>query len=466
MNFMDAEFLLSGEAARRLYEQTAGMPIFDYHNHLDPQEIVENKNYSSVTSMWLARDHYKWRILRAAGVPERYIRGEADDREKFRAFAAACEKAIGSPVYYWTNLELRRLFGAEEPLTPQSADRLYDLCNRRLQQDDLRPRALLQRLKVRVLCTTEAPDAGLEWHKAFARQADGGLRISPGFRPDGVLHIGKPGWADSVKKLLAAEGVQEDSLDGLEAALASALDRFKALGCFTSDHGFERFAYRTASRDEAQAAFQRALRGEPLTREAEDGYVSYLAARLAALYHSRGVVMQLHLGALRDANTRGFARMGADSGYDSVGRTTDPSALAAFLDDLAQRDQLPDVILYCLNPCDYPVLATVCATFGGGRPGRVQLGAAWWFNDTERGIREQLQYLFENGMFAYTPGMLTDSRSIGSFVRHEYFRRIVCDEVGTLLDSGRYHSFDAARAMLEDVFYNNARRLFIGENAP
>lgn len=461
MSFMDAGFLLSGETARKLYDQTAGMPIFDYHNHLNPQEIVENKNYGSVTSMWLARDHYKWRILRAAGAPERCICGEADDREKFRAFAAACEKAIGSPVYYWTNLELQRLFGAEEPLTRQSADRLYELCNRRLQQEDLRPRELLRKLKVRVLCTTEAPDSALEWHRAFARRADAGLRMSPGFRPDGVLHIGKPGWADSVKKLLAAEEVREESLDGLEAALDAALDRFKELGCFTSDHGFERFAYRPAGKEEARAAFRQALRGETLTQEQQDGYVGYLLGALAALYHSRGIVMQLHLGALRDANTRGFARLGPDSGYDSVGRATDPFALAAFLDALAQRDQLPELILYCLNPCDYPVLATVCATFGGGRPGRVQLGAAWWFNDTERGIREQLQYLFENGMFAYAPGMLTDSRSIGSFVRHEYYRRIVCDEVGALLDSGRYHSFDTAQGMLEDVFYNNAERLFI-----
>lgn len=461
-SFMDADYLLGGEAARKLYYEYAyGMPIFDFHCHLPVKEILADKSYSSITELWLAGDHYKWRAMRAAGIDEKYITGDGDPREKFRLWAKTCERLIGNALYHWSHLELSRYFGIDEPLCEESADRIYDMAGEKLAGDDFRARALLRRMNVRAICTTDDPADDLRPHAAL-RDMDIGFRVLPTFRPDKAMQPDKPGYAEYMLSLGRANGLDIRTPEDLLTALRRAMDRFALAGCLVSDHGMKALSY---TRDQRRATdiFNRALAGKPVSEAEASVLSSYVFDFLTAEYKKRNWAMQLHLGVIRNNNPKLWERIGPDCGGDSIGPASDPEALSLFFRTLEAENRLPRTILYCLNPADNPVLSSMAGNFeGGGIPGRVQFGSAWWFNDTLEGIRRQLDEAINAGLLGYFVGMLTDSRSFSAFTRHEYFRRILCQRLGEVIDRGEYPAEKIATVgeMVKDICFRNAERFF------
>lgn len=423
--FMDKDFLLDTETARVLYhDYAAEMPIFDYHNHLSPKDIAEHRRFRNMTELWLETDHYKWRALRANGVDERLITGDADDYAKFEAWAAVMPKLIGSPLYHWAHLELQRYFGILEPLCPANAREVWERTEKLLQEDGYDAVALLDRMKVRTLCTTDDPADDLAWHQKIREDASIPFRVLPSFRPDKYLR----GDAEADRKLCERYGT-----DDVLTAFSRALDFFQSLGCKGSDHGFAAFDYGT---------------DEILTQRMDF---------LGHEYARRGIVMQLHLGPIRNNSPRLWKLIGPDAGADSVGYTTDPAALSSFFGKLEADGALPRTILYNINPADNMLLSTMAGNFAP----TMQYGTAWWFNDQLRGMRLQLDELMETNALASSVGMLTDSRSFTSFTRHEYYRRILCAKLGELVESGQYpNDIALLGAMVQDVCYNNAERFF------
>ncbi len=453
--FMDKDFLLDTSTASELYHTYAeGCPIIDYHNHLSAQDIAGARRFRNLTELWLAGDHYKWRAMRSCGVDEAYITGDKPDCEKFLAWAGTLPRLAGCPLYHWTHLELQRYFGIAEPLNPESAPRIWERTCGLLAQPDYDTVSLLEKQNVQVLCTTDDPADSLKWHKMIAEKRDVLFQVLPSFRPDRFLNVEADSFPEAVASLAASEEMATDSLDGLKRALAHSLDRFGDARCKVSDHGFTRFVYGRG--DGADAAFQKALAGGTLTESEIADYRGELLRYLGGEYERRGIVMQMHLGAVRNANPYLFASIGADAGGDSVGPATDPFALAALLGDLS-RAGMPRMVLYNLNPAENAVLSTLAVDFAP----RVQYGAAWWFNDTMRGINAQLDELMENGLLAKSVGMLTDSRSFTSFPRHEYYRRILCAKLGRLADSGQYpDDTEALGRIVTDVCWRNAVEFF------
>lgn len=423
--FMDKDFLLDTETARVLYHDYAeDMPIFDYHNHLSPRDIAEHRRFRNLTELWLETDHYKWRALRANGVDERLITGDAGDYEKFEAWAAVTPKLIGSPLYHWEHLELQRYFGIFEPLCPANARAIWERTEQLLQEDGFDAVSLLEKMKVRTLCTTDDPADDLRWHQVIREDASIPFRVLPSFRPDKYLR----GDAAADKALCEKYGT-----DDVCEALSRALDFFQSLGCKGSDHGFASFDY------------------------GKDATMSQRMDFLGHEYARRGIVMQLHLGPIRNNSPRLWNAIGPDAGADSVGYTTDPAALSAFFGKLEADGALPRTILYNINPADNMLLSTMAGNFAPN----MQYGTAWWFNDQLRGMRLQLDELLETNALASSVGMLTDSRSFTSFARHEYYRRILCAKLGELVESGQYPNDTAfLGAMVQDVCYNNAEKFF------
>ncbi len=430
--FLDREFLLDTETARTLFHTFAEQqPIFDYHNHLSPRDIALHRTFRDLTELWLEGDHYKWRAMRACGVDEACITGNASPREKFQAWAKVLPKLAGSPLYHWTHLELQRCFGIGEPLNEGSAARIWEQTTDLLHSGGFDAVSLLENMRVHTLCTTDDPADTLEWHKQIAADPSIRFRVCPSFRPDRYL-------ADPAGEASRTLCTRYQTAD-LDTALIKALDSFCQTGCLVSDHAFVDFSY---DRDERLAARMRVL---------------------GRAYAARGVVMQLHLGAVRNVSPRLYERLGADAGGDSVGHTTDPSALGAFFADLERADALPRTILYNLNPADNPVLSTMAVNFAP----RAQFGAAWWFNDHIRGIEAQLDELMETGALASSVGMLTDSRSFSSFVRHEYYRRILCRRLGRLVEEGLYpDDMQTLGGIVADVSFRNAERFFSAADRP
>ena len=455
--FMDDEFLLTTQTGSRLYHEHAqSCPIIDYHNHLAPREIFQRRRYENLTQLWLETDHYKWRSMRACGVPEKWITGSAPEYEKFVCFARIMPRLIGSPVYHWTHLELRRYFGIVVPLSGETAEGIWNQTCEMLQGDGFDAVSLLAKADVRVLCTTDDPADDLEWHRKLAGERDIPFCTLPSFRPDRVLHIDQPSWAEAVEQLGARYGTVSD-WSSLLQALRRALDFFCQVGCRVTDHGFIRFRYDTG---DPMPVMEKALSGADLTEEEIAGYQGALLRFLAEEYARRDLVMQLHLGPIRNNSPKLLAAFGADAGGDSIGAATDPFLLSAFLSDLERSDSLPKIILYNLNPADSSVLATMAVNFAADGA-RVQYGAAWWLNDHLRGISEQLDQLMENGLLSGSVGMLTDSRSFTSFVRHEYFRRVLCEKLGLLVERGEYPcDGETLGSMVEDVCWRNAVRYF------
>jgi glucuronate isomerase len=466
--FMGRAFMLTNSVSERLYYEYAEQaPIFDFHNHLPPKEIYENKNYSSITELWLKADHYKWRAMRAAGIDEHYITGDAGDLEKFKMWAKVVERLPGSPLYHWANLELKRYFDIHTPLTSKNAVDIFNKCGQMLKSDSLRPVSILQRSGVKAACTTDEPYDDLLWHVKIKEE---GLpfQVLPTFRPDKFLRVDNKVWLDSVQKLAAIENTEIRSIEALKDALQKALVRFKEVGCIATDMGFSRFAYTNDpdTEDVAEKVFEKAIKGEVVSGAEADAFESSLLLFLGKEYSRMGLCMQLHVGAMRNVNTKMFERLGPDSGYDNMGIPTDPRKLAAYLNDLRKADSLPRTILYGLNPADLPVMTGIAVSFCDGEcPGKVQVGSAWWFNDTAAGMRAQLNESAQAGLLQSFVGMVTDSRSFSSFVRHEYFRRILCSFLGDLVENGEYPAdYEVLGDMVRDVCYYNAVRFFNCDN--
>lgn len=460
-DFFGTDFLLKGRTAQRLFsEYAADMPIFDYHNHLDAREIHECRRFSNITQIWLEADHYKWRAMRALGIDEKFITGDADDYSKFEKWAYTIERLPGNPLYHWTHLELQRYFGITEPLCTSSARRIWDSCNTALMLEGFDASGLLSRMNVKALCTTDEPSDSLEWHLKIRDTADSVIQVLPSFRPDRLLHIESADFPAAIRLLEQRYSASIKNLDDLKRVISRALDCFQTAGCLVSDHGFSCFVYGRGGT--ATTAFRKAMDGRCLEHTEIADFKGDLLRFLGSEYNRRGMAMQLHLGAVRSSNTQMLQLLGPNSGYDSVGPTTDPFMLSAFLDDLAKKDSLPPTVLYCLNANDNTVLSTMALSFASaGVPGKVQPGSAWWFEDHVRGISRQIDELFETGLISVSVGMLTDSRSFTSFVRHEYYRRILCTRLGALVDAGEYpEDYEKLGEMIKDICYRNAVRFF------
>ncbi len=456
--FMDRDFLLRSSTARRLYHELAeGLPIIDYHCHLSAREIWEDRRFDNVARLWLGGDHYKWRLMRSAGVDERFITGEAPDREKFQKWAETLALAVGSPLYHWSHLELRRYFGYEGVLNGETAGEVWTLCNQKLRQSGMSARGLIERSGVRVLCTTDDPADSLEWHQKLAAEGAFPVRVLPSFRPDRALGIEKADYLDYLARL---GGI--GSFAQLTAALGERLDFFVGCGCRVSDHGLAAVPFAPASEAEIEAIFSRRLMGELPTASEEKQFKTALLLALGREYRRRGIVMQLHFGVKRDLSRRLYRTVGADAGADAIGDAVPIGELAAFLGALDETDELPRTILYSLNPNDNAAIETVMGAFQSGEcVGKLQHGSAWWFNDHRRGMAEQLSSLAAEGYLAGFVGMLTDSRSFLSYARHEYFRRILCDLLGSWVEEGEFPNDERAlRAIVEGVCYKNAERYF------
>lgn len=457
--FMGQDFLLSTETAKGLFEEVKGLPILDYHCHIDPKEIYEDKRFETLTQVWLSGDHYKWRLLRADGAPEELVTGNGDDRAKFHAFAAVMPRLIGNPVYHWSHLELQRYFGIKTPLSPATADRIYDAANEQLKSWSARK--FVERSKVEVLCTTDDPADTLQWHEKLAADPSMKTKVLPAFRPDKAVNIEKPGFADYIRRLSQAAGIEIRRTADVISALKARIAYFAAHGCVCADHGLDRCMYAAPDEQAADRALSAALRGKEAAPEEEDAYKTLVTAACAQEYRARGWVMQLHFGCLRNANKPKFAALGPDTGFDAINTPSGVECLAPLLNEMEEQGGLPKMIFYSLSPLDNTAITTIMQCFQGEIPGKLQLGAAWWFNDSRPGIRRQLEELAANGVLGHFVGMLTDSRSFLSYPRHEYFRRVLCELLGEWVESGQYPSDHAALTQLtQDICYHNAKRYF------
>ena len=454
--FLDKDFLLSTETARHLYHDFAAhMPIIDYHCHLDPKEIYEDRRFENITQVWLGGDHYKWRLMRSAGVEERYITGDASDREKFQKWAETIGLAIGNPLHHWSHLELKNYFGYEGALNGDTAEEVWQLCNEKLRT--MSARSLIVDSNVKALCTTDDPADSLEWHQKIAADESFGVKVLPSFRPDKALGIEKAEYLDYLKRLGEIENFAQ-----LCDALLARLDFFCSLGCRVSDHGVDAVPFAPASGEEVEAIFRRRLAGQMPSALEEKQFKTALLLVLGRAYARKGLVMQIHFGVIRDNAKRVFRALGPDAGIDSIGDQASIRSLAAFLNALDETDELPKTILYSLNPNDNAAIETVMGAFqNGSAVGKVQHGSAWWFNDHKQGMTEQMTSLANEGFLAGFVGMLTDSRSFLSYARHEYFRRILCELLGSWVENGEYPNDDKAlKTIVQGICVKNAERYF------
>jgi glucuronate isomerase len=467
--FMDEDFLLPDESSRRLFHGYAeSMPILDYHCHLSPEGIAADLRFSNIAQAWLGGDHYKWRVMRANGVAEADITGRSPDKACFLAWARTVPKLVGNPLYHWTHLELRRYFGIEELLDETSAERIWAACNEALADADFGARALLRKMNVRAVCTTDDPADSLASHASYIayRAGDFGRGepvMAPAFRPDKALAVESPAaWKEYLPRLGAAACVEIRSYRSLVEALAKRHAFFHELGSRLSDHALVQAPGRPVSDERAEELFARLFAGRPLPADEGEELKTALLLEVGRMDARRGWTMQLHLAAMRNLNSRMFAALGPDTGYDSANDPVRAAPLASFLDALDRDGLLPRTILYSLNPNDYEVLASVMGAFQDGSvPGKMQLGSAWWFNDHIDGMELQLRALANLGLLSRSVGMLTDSRSFLSFPRHEYFRRILCRLVGGWVERGEAPAdFDALGGIIEDICFRNARSFF------
>lgn len=463
--FLGEDFLLESDVARRLYhDHAAKMPIFDYHCHLPPAQIAENTQFENLSKIWLAGDHYKWRAMRANGVPEEQITGSADDRTKFRAWAKTVPYTIGNPLYHWTHLELARPFGvAGKVLNEETADEIYDHCNALLATEKFRVRGILDQMNVKVICTTDDPADNLEYHREIADDSSFGIKVFPAFRPDKAHAIENPvAYKEWIGRLEAAAGSSITSYESLLAAMQSRHDYFHERGCRISDHGIEYPVQEKATSSELEAIFRRVIDGvkpDPLSVRKFRSAVMREFGRMDA---DAGWTMQLHMGAVRNVNSRMFAELGPDTGYDSIADFPIALGLVRFLDSLAADGKLPKTILYNLNPTDNDLIASIIGSFQDGSvPGKMQFGSGWWFNDQKDGMLKQMIALANHGLLSRFVGMLTDSRSFLSYPRHEYFRRILCNLIGNWVVAGEAPNDERLLGnMVEDICYGNAEQYF------
>jgi len=461
--FLSDDFLLQTETARTLYHQHAApQPIIDYHCHLPPDQIAQNRQFDNITQIWLYGDHYKWRAMRANGLNERFITGEASDWEKFEKWAETVPYTVRNPLYHWTHLELRRYFGITELLNKDSARRIYDQCNALLQTPEYSVQGLLRKMNVVTVCTTDDPADTLEHHQALAG-LDFGTRILPTFRPDKAMTPEAADYRQYLSKLAAAAGTEIRSYADLLAALRQRHDFFASLGGRLSDHGLEQIYAADYTEAEVAAIFEKALAGQPLSALEIEQFKSAMLVELAIMDWEKGWTQQFHLGALRNNNTRALRELGPDTGWDSIGDFSQARALSRFLDTLDNQNKLAKTILYNLNPADNDLFATMIGNFQDGSvAGKIQFGSGWWFLDQKDGMEKQLNALSSMGLLSQFVGMLTDSRSFLSFPRHEYFRRILCNLLGRDVENGELPAEELPwlGQLVENISYGNAKNYF------
>lgn len=461
-NFMDKDFLLYNETAKKLYhEHAATMPIFDWHCHLSPKEIYENKQPENIAELWLGGDHYKWRAMRSCGIDEKHITGDATAYEKFKAWASAMPYCIGNPLYHWTHLELQRYFDIYEPLSEKTADTIWEKANKKIAEGGFTPRQLIESSNVACLCTTDDAADTLEYHKLIAEDKTFKCKVLPAFRPDKALGIELPTYLTWLADLEKVSGEKIDSYKKLVAVLKTRLDFFEEMGCKASDHGFLYVPYNRADENELEAIFAKALNNETLTVEEQDKYKTELFRFFAKEYAKKGWGCEIHIGPMRNNNTAMFRKIGPDTGFDSICDRNIAEDLSRMLDSLAVEDSLPKTILFCLNPKDNYVLGTMLGNFQTSEaPSKIQFGSGWWFNDNIDGMREQMKALGNLGVLGKFVGMVTDSRSFLSYPRHEYFRRILCGLVGDMVENGLYPYTDELEDIIKDISFNNAKNYF------
>ena len=461
--FMNADFLLSTETARALYRNVAAdAPIIDYHCHVSPKEIYEDKHFEDLFDIWLSGDHYKWRIMRSNGVEERYITGDAPRREKFQKFAEALPKAIGNPMYHWCHLELKNYFGYEGILSGDTAEEVWQLAAEVLARPDMGARGIIEKSRVQFVGTTDDPLDSLEWHQKLMADDTFSATVAPTFRPDKALNMDKPGFADYIAALGELTGIPIRTVADVKAALSLRMDHFAACGCKASDHGLDYMVYSPIPDGQVDAILARALAGETVTLAEAEGYKTALLCFCGAEYARRGWVMQLHYNCLRNPNSRMLAALGPDTGFDCIGPAPSCGALAGLLDSWYRTDSLPRTILYSLDPADNAFIDTLIGAFQGTEAaGKIQHGSAWWFNDNKTGMQEQLTSLANLSILGNFVGMLTDSRSFLSYTRHEYFRRILCNLIGGWVENGEYPAdTDTLHGLVRDICHDNAVRYF------
>ena len=472
--FMDQDFLLETETAKHLFHDFAEkLPLVDYHCHLNPREIYEDKRFRDMTELWLggenpdgsfAGDHYKWRVMRSNGVEECYITGNKPPYERFLKFAQALEMAIGNPMYHWCHLELQQFFGITEPLTEESAPRIWEICNDKLQNDpEFSARGLIKKANVAFIGTTDDPIDSLEWHEKIAADPTISVVVGPSYRPDKAVNIHKAGWKEYMEKLAASVGKQNlPTMADVLSALTERLEYFHARGCKASDHGLDYVPYQDYTLEQADAVYQKGLKGEALTVEEVEGFQTVILRHLGKDYARLNIAMQLHYSCLRNNNQRIFKLQGPDTGVDAIAQNTCGGNISKLLSDLDEAGACPKTILYSLNPADNAQLGTLIGCFQDSTvPGKIQHGSAWWFNDNKVGMQDQMISLGNLGLLGNFVGMLTDSRSFLSYARHDYFRRILCNLVGTWVENGEYPNHEPAlKRIIEGVSSRNAMRYF------
>lgn len=460
---MDESFLLSNEAAKKLYfDYAKDMPIIDYHCHINPQEIYEDRRFENITQVWLGGDHYKWRFMRSCGVYESYITGDAPDQEKFRKWAECLGKAIGNPLYHWSHLELRKYFGYTGALNKNTADEVWELCNRKLAEPSMSVRNIIRQSNVRLICTTDDPADSLIWHKKLSEDNSFDVQVLPAWRPDKAMNLEKPTYLEYLDTLAQVSGVGIASFTDLCHALSLRMDFFASMGCCASDHGLEYVMYAPASDQEIEEIFAKRLAGGSITRQEEMKFKTAFLLFVGAEYAKRNWVMQLHYGCKRDNNTRMFDLLGPDTGYDCIGTGAPADQLADYLNALSKNNALPKTILYSLNPNDNAAIGTILGCFQDPTAiSKIQHGSAWWFNDHKTGMQDQLTSLANLGNLSGFVGMLTDSRSFLSYTRHDYFRRILCNLIGTWVENGEFPAdYETLKEIVEGICYENAVKYF------
>ena len=476
MKFLTEDFLLSNNTARTLYHDYAkAMPIYDYHCHLNPREIAENRRFRTLTQIWLTGDHYKWRAMRANGIAERLITGDANDREKFLAWAQTVPYTIRNPLYHWTHLELKRFFDVGgKLLNPDTAQEIYDHCNALLETEAFRVREIMKRMNVRLVCTTDDPVDSLEYHQQIAQDKDFPIKVLPAFRPDNAMAVDSPEAFNAyIERLADAADTDIRNFQSLLDALRRRHNFFHDIGCRISDHDVRIPLALAAEYTEQDVVriFEKVRTGHLVSPLEQHQFRAAMMYEFGLMYHEKEWTMQFHIGALRNNNSRLMHRVGADAGCDSTGDEQVAAPLSRFLDRLDRQEKLPKTILYALNPKDYDALGTMTGNFQDGTmPGKLQLGAAWWFNDQKDGIIRHLHALSNLGLLSRFVGMITDSRSFLSFPRHEYFRRILCNLLGADVENGELPD-DMAHLgkIVQDICYHNAVNYFgidLEKNSP
>ncbi len=462
-NFLDENFLLQTPTAERLYHEYAkGMPIIDYHNHLPPDQILNDINFKNLTHAWLAGDHYKWRAMRTNGVDEKYCTGDADDYSKFEKWAETVPYTMRNPLYHWTHLELQRYFGLTETLNPGSAKKIYTEASAELQTSDFSIQGLLKMMNVETVCTTDDPLDSLSNHIAYFDRTEPGVNMFPAFRPDKFILIDNPNFSGYVNRLSEITGIRIADYDGLKKALRSRANFFAANGCKISDHGLEQIYAAEFTEEAADKAFRLVIDGGKISEADALIFKSAILHYLGTMYAELGWVQQFHVGALRNNNLRAMRELGPDTGWDSIGDFPQAQAMSRFFGKLDEYNQLAKTVIYNLNPADNYLIGTMIGNFNDGSvAGKIQFGSGWWFLDQKKGMEDQMDVLSNVGLISRFVGMLTDSRSFLSFPRHEYFRRILCNLFGNDIEQGELpNDIPWIGKLVQDICYNNTKNYF------